>query len=52
MDSDSITKPEAPTLATLIAAGKRPATDRETRKRSDLDRRRMDIITGKRRGRL
>lgn len=52
-DNNRITVKEAPTLAQLMAAS-RPdkATERDTRKRSDADRRRLDIINGKRRGRL
>jgi hypothetical protein len=50
-DTDT-TKVQAPTLAQLLASKRGAATERELRKRSDADRRRLDIINGKRRGRL
>jgi hypothetical protein len=47
------TKMEAPTLAQAMSAA-RPAAERErdTKKRRDRDRRILDIVMGRKRGRL
>lgn len=51
MDDKDITQRAAPTFAMLMAAGKRPATDRDIAKATKADRLRMARIMGQRRGR-